>query len=130
MQNFIVEYAEPSVLPRIHFNEEEKEKGAVDFLEPFLNSSTSTTTASPSWTKGLATKIGQAINATVSEVADQLTNLVVSTEGHDGQTNLIVRPPTAPSTVAPSVRNQTRSTSFQPGSPSQVKMFFYILFPL
>jgi hypothetical protein len=115
MQNFIVEYAEPSVLPRIHFSAEEKAKGAVDFLEPFLNSSTTTTTVQPSWKEELAVEIGQAIKATVPQVVERISSVIIPT-GNNGEN---ISTTTAPPLVS---INRTGPITHHPVSFSKVKI--------
>jgi hypothetical protein len=124
MQNSLVEYAEPSILPRIHFNAEDKAKGAVDFLNTTFFDEVSTVAPTKSPDRAVA-QIGQVIQDLVPKVVDQLTNLVLPTGGRDGRADLVVRPPTTPSTAPPLVHiQQTSSTSLQPGSPAQVYLFY------
>jgi hypothetical protein len=116
MQNFIVEYAEPSILPRIHFNAEDKAKGAVDFLNTTFFNETSTT-ATAKLPERIAVQVGQTIQDLVPKAVD-LANLLSPAVGSgEGYSSTTAPPPV-------SIR-KTSLTAFQPVSSSQVRFLIW-----
>jgi hypothetical protein len=112
MPNFLVEFAEPSILPRIHFSAEERVKGAVDFLnttffsEIFTNENTTAGTSAAAPTK-LSEQVAAQAGQIIQDLAPKAVNLGSLFSGGSGENHNSSTPP-----------------PIRPASPSQVKEIF------